>query len=230
MVMNFFVKHKWKIVFFVLLVFVLLVSVYFQEYISIEGIKENREEFKGFVDENYFLAVFVFFLLNIVFVNSPLPLAAVVKLLGGFLFGVVFGFFYNVLATTIGCYAGFLVSRYAFNNSFHKMYGSHLKKVEKEIEENGFFYFLTVRVVLVIPYFLINIIAGLSRISNIKYLGSTFLGVLVPSFIYANAGSKIDALESAKDIFSFDIILALVLVAGLSFLPPFIKKLLRKNN
>ena len=207
-----------------LFVVFLLISLYFSDFLTIENIKQNKFWMKDFIDNNYLLAVLLFFISCIVFVNSPIPFAAAIKILGGFFFGFYNGAMYNIIATIIACLVGFSISRYAFKDVFEKVYYQRLKGIESEIELNGFYYFLTLRLIMVVPYFLINIIAGISRISAKKFLFSTMLGVIPASLVYANGGNKLEKINSIGDLFNFDIVISLVLVAAISMFPILMKK------
>ncbi len=196
------------------------------DYMTIENVKDNKVMILGFISNHYFSSVAIFFISCVVFVNSPVPFAAIVKLLGGFFFGFYLGAIYNIAATVLACVIGFSISRYAFKDSFEKRYFNKLKKIELEIEKNGFIYFLFLRLVMVVPYFLINILAGISRISFNKFLYSTIIGVVPASLIYANGGSKLEQIDSVNELFRVDIVFSFVLVA-LVLLTPVLFKIIR---
>lgn len=207
----------------VLMVLILLVSVCFSDLLTIEDVKRNKLWISDFIDNNYLFSVFLFFLSCVVFINSPVPFAAIVKLLGGFFFGFYMGAVYNIVATILACLVGFGISRYAFKEVFEKTYFERLKTVEAEIENNGFYYFLMLRLVMVVPYFFINIIAGVSRISFKNYAFSTVLGVIPASLVYANGGNKLEQINSVSELFRSDVVASLLLVSSVSLLPVFMK-------
>ncbi|MGR9115734.1 MAG: TVP38/TMEM64 family protein [Gammaproteobacteria bacterium] len=191
---------------------------------TIDNIKSHKFEIDYFISNNYFVSVLLFFISCIIFINSPIPLAAIIKLLGGFLFGFYLGALYNITATILACLIGFGISRYTLKEEFEKLYYKKLQSIENEIEKNGFYYFLSLRLVMVAPYFLINILAGISRVSFKKYLFSTTLGVIPASFIYANGGNKLEQISSINELFRYDIIFSIMLIALISLLP-----ILKKN-
>ncbi|WP_235185808.1 TVP38/TMEM64 family protein [Methylomarinum vadi] len=209
----------------VLLIFLIIIPIYFFDFLTLENIQNNKIWLKEFINNNYFFSVFLFFISCLIFINSPIPLAALVKIIGGFLFGFRMGAIYNVIATIIACLAGFIISRYAFKKEFEKVYYDRLKRVENEIETNGSYYFLTLRLIMIIPYFIINIVAGISRISFKKYLFSTILGVIPASLIYANGGNKLEHINSVAELFKFEVIISLLLVIFISLFPMLIKRL-----
>ncbi len=221
-------KNKFKILLITLLIIFFTVSYLSKDILTVENAIENKETIIIFIDENYILSTIIFFILCIILINSPIPLAGFLKLVGGFFFGIYIGAIYNILATTLAGIAGFAISRYALKNTFQKMYSEKLKKMENEIKINGFYYFLTLRLILVIPYFFINIFAGISKISMKKYIASTFLGVIPASILYANAGSQLEKINSVKDIFSFEILIAFTLLILFSLIPLIWKKIVKK--
>lgn len=206
-----------------LLVFI-AAAVFFSDQLTLEAFKNNKLFVAEFIAQNYVLSVTLFFLSCIVFVNSPVPFAAVIKMLSGFFFGFYMGAIYNIAATILACAVGFGISRYAFKDLFERLYYDRLQALESEIEENGFYYFLSLRLVMVVPYFLINILAGISRISFKKYLLSSALGVMPASFVYANGGDKLEHINSIDELFSPGVITSILLIALMSLSPLLLKK------
>ena len=207
-----------------LIILFLIISLYFSDQLTIENIKNNKLLIKDFISDHYFFSVFLFFSSCVIFINSPVPFAAIIKILGGFFFGFYMGVIYNIFATVLACLVGFGISRYAFKEVFEAAFYERIKKVEAEIENNGFYYFLTLRLVMVVPYFLINIMAGISRISARDYLLSTTLGVMPASLIYANGGNQLEKINSVSELFKSDIVISLAIIALFSMLPMIIKK------
>ncbi|WP_232056785.1 MULTISPECIES: TVP38/TMEM64 family protein [Methylomonas] len=202
-------KYYWLVLFAMFL----LVSVWFADYLTLDGIKSNKQWIKNIIAHHYILSVAVFFIACSVFINSPLPMAAVIKVMGGYFFGFYYGAVYNISATLIACLLGFYLSRYALKDLFEAAYYQRLQKVEQEIEVNGFYYFLSLRLVMVVPYFIINVIAGISRVSFKHYLFATVLGVIPSSLIYANGGSKLEQIESVAQLLQPEYVVSLVLLA-----------------
>lgn len=209
---------------------IIVMSFYMANIVTIDNVKANEANLRDFIEEHYGLSVLLFFVACSLFINSPIPLAAPLKVLGGYFFGFYWGTLYNIGATLLACLVGFGVSRYTFRDLFEKRYYDRLKTIENEIETNGFYYLLSLRLVMVVPYFLINILAGLSRISFRKYATSTLAGITPASFIYANGGNMLEQITSLQEIFRFDIILSLAVVALISLCPVIIKKYSYKSS
>ena len=145
---------------------------------SIDNIKSNKLLISHFINCHYLISVFIFFLSCLIFINTPVPFAALMKVFSGFFFGFHMGAIYNVAATTLACLAGFSISRYVLKAPFETVFYHRLKTIEDEVAKNGFYYFLTLRLIMLVPYFLINITAGMSRVSFRDYLLSTLYSEL----------------------------------------------------
>jgi Uncharacterized conserved protein len=197
----------------------IVVASYCSELLTIDNIKSHKLWLNKFIDTHYLFSVFIFFISCLIFINTPVPFAAVMKVLSGFFFGFYMGAIYNIAATTLACLAGFSISRYAFKTSFERFCYLRLKRIEDEVAKNGFYYFLTLRLIMVAPYFMINILAGVSRISFRHYLFSTLLGVIPMSLVYANGGNQLERITTISELFKTEAVLSLLLIALLSIAP-----------
>ncbi|WP_445372124.1 TVP38/TMEM64 family protein [Methylomonas sp. HW2-6] len=197
---------------------------------GLHDIELHKQAIGLFIDSHYGAAVVLFFLLCTIFINSPLPLAAAMKILSGYFFGFYLGAVYNVGATLLACLMGFWLSRYALRSRFERLFYSRLEAIEHEIERNGFYYFLSLRVAMVVPYFLINFVAGLSRLSVKDYLLSTLLGVVPASLIYANGGERLEQIRSAADLFEWHTAGSLALMASASLIPVWFRRSSRYSD
>lgn len=206
-----------------LFILFLAVSIYYADNLTLETVKTNKVWLSRFIQDHYSFSVILFFLACVVFVNSPVPAAAAIKVLGGYCFGFYLGAIYNVGATILACLVGFAISRYALKGWFEKSYYDRIKNIDTELEHNGFYYFLSLRLVMVVPYFIINITAGISRVSFRQYCLSTILGVLPTSLIYANGGEKLERIASFNQLLEPPVIAAIVLVAVVSLVPVLLK-------
>lgn len=214
-------KYSWTLLF----ILFLATSLHFADDLTLETVNANKVRLGLFIQQHYSVSVILFFLACIVFVNSPVPAAAAIKVLGGYFFGFYLGAAYNVAATILACLVGFAVSRYALKAWFEKRYYDRIKSIDTELEQNGFYYFLSLRLVMVVPYFMINISAGISRVSFRQYCYSTILGVLPTSLIYANGGEKLERIASFNQLLEPPVIAAILSVAALSLVPVVLTKL-----
>lgn len=138
--------------------------------------------------------------LGAVAINCPLPLAALVKVLAGFFFGASWGFTLNVSMSCLGGALGFMAARHLFHHALYSRFSHQLARANLEIARNGFWFVLSARLIMATPFFLVNVLAGLSCIRKRKFLLGTLLGVLPSSFIYAVSGSRLETIRSVQDL------------------------------
>lgn len=201
---------------------VVIVVLFFQfdlgQYLTLEYIKSQQQEIDQFYAENRFLALIGFFLLYVVITGASLPGAAVLTLVAGGIFGLVTGLILVSFASTIGASIAFLVSRYLFRDSVQSRFGSSLKAINEGVEKDGAFYLFALRLVPAFPFFVINLVMGLTTIRLCTFFWVSQLGMLAGTAVYVNAGTQLAQVESASGIFSTEIILSFLLLAILPFI------------
>jgi uncharacterized membrane protein YdjX (TVP38/TMEM64 family) len=192
-----------------------------QEYLTFESLKGHRELLLKDIDEHYFLsvAVFIVFLVSTAFF---VPAAVPLTVAAGFLFGVVLGTVYVNIGSVIGSTLAFLSSRYLIGDWVQNRYRKRLTRFNYEVEKHGHNYLFTLRIVPVLPFFLVNYLAGLTKIPLKKFMIITAIGMLPGSFVYAFAGRQIARIEKPQDILSPELLIAFLLL-GLLALSPLIK-------
>ena len=214
---------------FFLVVFFVEISHFKQD--TFELLKEQRNALLNYVETNPFFSYILIFILITLFVITPIPLAAVGKIIGGLLFGVIHGTIFNIIATTTGSIIGYAIGKYTIPQEFYQNYRNKIKKIDAEFQNNGFSYLMILRLSIVFPFFLINLVGGLSeKISFKKYTLSTILSIIPTSFIYAYGGAKLATLNSINDIFSLEIIILLLLIIGFIGMSIVLKKYVEKNK
>lgn len=182
-------------------------------YLSFEALKENAEALRELVHANYGRSVPVYILAYVVITALSVPGATVMTIAGGFLFGVFQGAIYTDAAATAGATLAFLVSRYLAGGWVQARYAARLQKFNREVEENGYRYLLTLRLIPLVPFFLINLLAGLTRIRVWTFAWTTALGILPGTLVYTFAGSRLQMIEAPGDILSPRVLAAFVLIA-----------------
>jgi uncharacterized membrane protein YdjX (TVP38/TMEM64 family) len=200
------------------------------DYLTFENLKANKELLFEYVKENYFLSSIIFILSFIITVALSLPGGAVLTLAGGFVFGTLAATLYVNISATIGATLAFLITRYLIGNWIQKRYSQQLKRLNEEISSHGPNYLLTLRFIPIFPFFLINLCAGLTRIPLKSFIWTTSLGILPGDIIYSFAGSQLGSVNSTKDIFSKNILIAFLLLAAFSIVPIVYNKIRRKKE
>jgi uncharacterized membrane protein YdjX (TVP38/TMEM64 family) len=198
-------------------------------HLTLENLKRSRELLERFVGTHYFVAVLVYVLLYTLSTAFSVPGATVLTLAGGFLFGAVPGAVYVNVGATVGALVAFLFSRHIVGDWFQRRYETQLAGFNRELEENGYLYLLTVRLIPAFPFFLINIMSGLTKIPVRTFIWTTCLGILPGSLVYTFAGRQLGAISSARGIATGNILIAFLLLALLTILPLVHKKLKAKH-
>jgi uncharacterized membrane protein YdjX (TVP38/TMEM64 family) len=220
-------QNKWKIVagFSVVVAVIALVRLSpLGSYITLENLKQNRDALVMLVQSHYSGAAAGYVVLYAVLTAFSVPGAAVMTMAGGFLFGVAVGSLLSATGATMGAAGAFLSSRYVFGRSMQAVYGSRLESFNASVEKNGVRYLLALRLIPVFPFFLINILAGLTRISFVSFLWTTAIGIIPGTVAFSFAGRRLGSIESVHDVLSGKVIVACAILAVVILLPVFIKK------
>jgi uncharacterized membrane protein YdjX (TVP38/TMEM64 family) len=158
-------------------------------HISLTELKARRAELSAFVDAHWAASLAVYGLLYATVVALSLPLALVMTLSGGFLFGPLPGGLAALTGATVGSTISFLACRTAFGDIITRKAGPTIAKLAEGFRENAFSYLFTLRIIPVAPLLLINVAAGLAEISTRTFVTASFLGMAPGSFVYAFLGS-----------------------------------------
>lgn len=175
---------------------------YFGMLPTFEELKESRHEFSTYVDMHPALSIIVFSLIYIVAVALSVPIATPLSILSGFLFGTVVGTFLVVFSATIGATVIFLLARYFFRDFFEEKFRTRIDTLKVESMLNGFRDILILRLIPAVPFALINVAAGFTRVRLREYVLATLFGIIPFSFVYVHAGMRLSEITSVKDILS----------------------------
>ncbi len=208
--------------FFTLIVFVSLFATHLS-YFSIDFFKISYINVKKIIDQNYSFYLLIFFLVYVVIASLSLPFAAAFSIFIGSIFHFFEAFFLVSIASTLGASVCFLISRYTMKEFFEKKFKKTFKKINIGVQKNGIFFLFFVRLVPIFPFFIINILFGLTKIKLSKFIFVSFIGMLPGIFLLVNAGKQISKINSTKDIFSFDIIVSFIMIG---ILPLVLKKVI----
>jgi uncharacterized membrane protein YdjX (TVP38/TMEM64 family) len=193
-------------------------------FLSLDTLKENRDRLLAFTEANYAASVALFILVYIAVTGLSLPGAVILTLAGGFLFGSVFATLFVNLGATTGATLAFLAARYVLRDWVEKKFGKWLEPLQQGFAKNAFSYLLTLRLIPLFPFFVVNLVSGLTRMSVGSYVGATALGIIPGSFVYAYAGRQLGTINSLKEIASPNVIAAFVLLGLLALVPIIYKK------
>lgn len=203
-----------------------LLCVYFlyAPLFTFEKLKDSAQHLSLFVQKHYLLSVLLYLCVYILSSTFALPFSVLLTLTAGFLFGVWYGTLYAVLGATTGATLCFLMVRYVFRESVIKRYKKQLVPMQKELAARGVYYLLSVRFFALIPFALINVVAGLLPVSLGAFVITTLIGIIPAASIFAYAGQSLATLESPKDIFSARVLGACIVLGLLALVPVFYQK------
>ena len=212
------------ITFFMLLI---IAYSYFDlgETLNLETFWQKKEALLSTYEQMPSLFIGIFGLVYIITTAASLPGAAVLTIVAGALFGLTLGTIVVSFSSTIGATLAFLVSRYLFQNAIQKKFQSKLKAINEGIKREGAFYLFTLRLVPLFPFFLINLVMGLTPIKTRTFFWVSQLGMLPGTVVYVNVGTQLSQinLDSTSGILTPELIFSFIL---LGLFPLIAKKLL----
>ncbi|WP_072681821.1 TVP38/TMEM64 family protein [Arcobacter sp. LA11] len=212
----------------IVLVFVLIIGLIkffdLDSYFTFENLKAQKDVLTTFVNENYALTVVIFILTYIVSVAFLIPIATVLTLSGGFLFGALVGTVFVNIGATLGAVAAFLLARYIIGKKVQSKYEKQLEKFNTELENSKYQYLFSLRFLPIFPFFLVNFLCGVTKVDLKTFIITTSLGIIPGSFVYTYAGSQLANINSLGDIFTKDILFAFILLGLLTLVPVIVKK------
>ncbi|WP_444911357.1 TVP38/TMEM64 family protein [Microbulbifer sp. PAAF003] len=194
---------------------VLVVAFYvlnLHHWLSLEKLKDGAEDFKRWQMSSPLLVGFLFLVFYILVTGLSLPGAAILTIAAGALFGLFWGTVIVSFASSIGATLAFLMARYLFRDYIQGRFSERLQVVNKGIEREGAFYLFALRLVPAFPFFLINILMGLTHIKVWTFYWVSQLGMLAGTIVYVNAGTQLMRVENLKDILSLPLLLSFVLL------------------
>lgn len=182
------------------------------QWLTLENLKQGRAQFEQWRSASPILVGLLFALFYILVTGLSLPGAAIMTLAAGALFGLWWGTLIVSFASSIGATLAFLVSRFLLRDWVQERFANRLQAINRGVEREGAFYLFALRLVPVFPFFLINILMGLTPIRTWTFYWVSQLGMLAATVVYVNAGTQLGGVESLSDILSPALILSFVLL------------------
>ncbi|HEV2079515.1 MAG TPA: FAD-dependent oxidoreductase [Allosphingosinicella sp.] len=199
-------------------------------YLSLAELKARQEQLAGFVEQRPLLAIGAFFLLYVAVTALSLPGAAIMTLAAGAIFGLWIGILVTSFASTIGATIAFLTSRYLLRDWVKGRFGKRVDAIDKGVARDGAFYLVTLRLIPLFPFFLINLAMGLTAMRTLTYAVASQIGMLPGTAVYVNAGTQLARIESTSDILSPALLGSLVLLGLFPLLAKWLIGRLRRRR
>jgi pyruvate/2-oxoglutarate dehydrogenase complex dihydrolipoamide dehydrogenase (E3) component/uncharacterized membrane protein YdjX (TVP38/TMEM64 family) len=171
-------------------------------YLTLEALKASQAGFAAWYDARPALVIGAFFALYVVVTALSLPGAAVMTIAAGAFFGLGIGTLIVSFASSIGATLAFLVSRFLLRDTVQRRFGERLATLNAGIEKDGAFYLFTLRLVPIFPFFIINLLMGLTPIKTFTFYWVSQVGMLAGTLVYVNAGTQLARLDSLAGILS----------------------------
>ena len=243
-------KHKvfFRLLSFLVLLTAVSFFFYFRlyQYFELSSLQSYQDQIKSFYFHSPYLTIFIYFVLYVAVTGLSIPGATILTLGGGFLFGLLKGTILVSFASSTGALIAFLCSRFfirfflfevmsqkkivvdskkqsivsSITDFIKKYFGKQMEIISEKIKTEGAYYLFTLRLVPLFPFFVVNLVMGLTSIKARTFFLVSQLGMLPATLLYVNAGTQLSKLETVKDIVSFPFLISFAL---LGLFPLFIK-------
>jgi uncharacterized membrane protein YdjX (TVP38/TMEM64 family) len=208
----------------VLLILVVLFQVFdLGRYLALDYLKAQQAAFSALYAAHPAAVIAAYILIYITVTGLSLPGAAVMTLAGGALFGLFTGLIIVSFASTIGATLACLAARYLLRDWVQKKFGEKLVKINEGMEKEGGFYLFSLRLVPIFPFFVINLVMGLTALPLRTFFWVSQVGMLPGTLVFVNAGKELAKIDSLSGILSPGLLISFGL---LGLLPIITKKLL----
>lgn len=195
-------RSKWLLVVLLVVALTTFYALGFEQYFDLGFLKEQHADFIAYYEANPWQTCAWFFLIYILSTAISIPGASVLTLAGGAVFGFVWGVLLVSFASTIGASLAFLLSRYVLKDIVQEKFSEKLVDINAGIEKEGAFYLFTLRLIVIFPFWLINLLMGITAIKLRTYFWVSQLGMFPATLLFVNAGTQLAKVEQVSDILS----------------------------
>ena len=200
------------------------------QYFTLEYAQSQITTLQDFRDENFTLAALVYFAVYVLISAASLPGALIFTLLGGAIFGLLWGTLLVSFASSIGATFSFLISRTLLREYVQSRFGDYLAPINRGIEKDGSFYLFSIRMVPLFPFFMVNLVMGLTPINVVSFYFASQIGMLLGTLVYVNAGSELAQITSLSGLVSAPVLFSLVMLGVFPLVGKLIVNSIQKNK
>ena len=188
---------------------IVTIGYFFRETLTLDSLAERESDLRGFQSEHPVAVYALAFLLYVTVTGLSLPGAAALTLVYGWYFGFTEGLVLVSFASTMGATLAFLSSRYLLRDAVLSKYGDSMKTFESRLAEEGAFYLFSLRLIPAVPFFVINLVMGLTPLRVRSFWWVSLVGMLAGTAVYVYAGSRVPNLivlaeEGVNAVFATD--------------------------
>ena len=206
------------------IVLILLLLLDPHHYLTLEYLKYSKDKLNSYYQDNSLIVLGIYFVIYLTSAAFSVPGATLLTLAGGALFGLVAGTLVVSFASTIGATLAMLISRLLLKDWVQNRFADQMIKINSGILKEGTFYLFALRLLPAVPFFVINLVMGLTHIRTVTFFWVSQLGMLPATLVYVNAGSELGKVQTIDDILSSSLIISFLL---LGIFPLLIKKIVK---
>ena len=206
------VWKKFLLILFIALIFITLKIGGWDDFLSLEFIVRQQSQLQMLYGQSPLAILSLFSVIYIFATSLSLPGAAVLTLAAGNIFGLAVGIPLVSFSSTVGATLSFLISRFLLRNWMEKRFARQSNAINQGVQKEGGFYLFTLRLIPAFPFFLVNILMGLTRIKTLPFFFISLIGMLPGTIVYVNAGQQLAKIQSPRDILSPVLLLSFALL------------------
>ncbi|MFN7121187.1 MAG: FAD-dependent oxidoreductase [Hydrogenophaga sp.] len=199
-------------------------------FLSLDYLKQSQARFETLYAAEPLKVSLAYFALYVVATALSFPGAAIITLAGGAIFGLWWGTLLVSFASSLGATLAFLVSRFVLRDSIEAKFGNRLAEINRGIEKDGAFYLFTLRLIPVVPFFVINLVMGLTKMKALTFYAVSQIGMLAGTLVYVNAGTQLAQIDSLQGILSPALLGSFVLLGVFPLIAKWIVGLVQKRK
>ncbi len=198
--------------------------------LTLEWVQSQLGAIQAYREANPLRSIALFATIYIVATAASIPGALVLTLLGGAIFGFATGTVVVLISATIGATIAFLLARYLFHDLVEARFGDRLRPIQENFRREGALYLFSMRLVPVFPFFLVNLLMGLTSIRTLTYAAASLVGMAPGSMVFINAGTQLVQLTSLGGLLSPALIASFTLLAVFPYIARFALRLIRRGR
>ncbi len=183
-----------------------------RQYFTLDNAKAYQQLLTDLISQHFWLAASVYFVSYVVLTALSIPGATVVTLLGAAAFGFWTSLLLVSFASSIGATLAFLMSRYFLRSWVQKRFGDKLLTINQGIERDGAMYLFSLRLIPIFPFFIINLLMGITPITTLRFYWISQIGMLPGTAVYLNAGTQLAQIDSLSGIISPSVLMSMALL------------------
>lgn len=200
------------------------------QYLSLEVLKERQQQLNQLFSNSPWTMFTICFAIYVTATALSLPGAAVLTLASGAIFGLGWGLLLASFASSLGALLAFLSARFVLRDWVEQKFGERLKTINSGMKRDGAFYLLSLRLVPILPFFVINLAMGLTQIKSWTFYWISQLGMLLGTLAYVNAGTQLAQIESLNDVLSANLLGAFALLGIMPLIAKMILGYLKRKK